>query len=215
MKYIKKLIIVDAVQRTGNNIEEIKSFLDENGGVYTITDNSLVINTLEGDMLASLGDYIIKGIHGEFYPCKPDIFKETYDQVNVEIKGKVNITDNNNTKIIYNKIVRDNIPKIIKEKHEKAIVKYRVITDKKELIKALCDKMIEEVNELAKTLDETDLEYMSELCDVHDILNEIDTISIDNAEDARKLHAVRRDKVGKRGRFENHIFLESVEYENK
>ena len=215
MKYMKKLIIVDAVQRTGNNIEEIKSFLDENGGVYTITDNSLVINTLEGDMLASLGDYIIKGIHGEFYPCKPDIFKETYDQVNVEIKGKVNITDNNNTKIIYNKIVRDNIPKIIKEKHEKAIVKYRVITDKKELIKALCDKMIEEVNELAKTLDETDLEYMSELCDVHDILNEIDTISIDNAEDARKLHAVRRDKVGKRGRFENHIFLESVEYENK
>ena len=215
MKYMKKLIIVDAVQRTGNNIEEIKSFLDENGGVYTITDNSLVINTLEGDMLASLGDYIIKGIHGEFYPCKPDIFKETYDQVNVEIKGKVNITDNNNTKIIYNKIVRDNIPEIIKEKHEKAIVKYRVITDKKELIKALCDKMIEEVNELAKTLDETDLEYMSELCDVHDILNEIDTISIDNAEDARKLHAVRRDKVGKRGRFENHIFLESVEYENK
>ena len=215
MKYMKKLIIVDAVQRTGNNIEEIKSFLDENGGAYTITDNSLVINTLEGDMLASLGDYIIKGIHGEFYPCKPDIFKETYDLVNVEIKGKVNITDNNNTKIIYNKIVRDNIPEIIKEKHEKAIVKYRVITDKKELIKALCDKMIEEVNELAKTLDETDLEYMSELCDVHDILNEIDTISIDNAEDARKLHAVRRDKVGKRGRFENHIFLESVEYENK
>ena len=215
MKYMKKLIIVDAVQRTGNNIEEIKSFLDENGGVYTITDNSLVINTLEGDMLASLGDYIIKGIHGEFYPCKPDIFKETYDQVNIEVNGKVNITDNNNTKIIYNKIVRDNIPEIIKEKHEKAIIKYRVITDKKELIKALCDKMIEEVNELAKALNGTDLAYMSELCDVHDILNEIDTISIDNAEDARKLHAVRRDKVGKRGKFENHIFLESVEYENK
>lgn len=215
MKYMKKLIIVDAVQWTGNNIEEIKSFLDENGGVYTITDNSLIINTLEGDMLASLGDYIIKGIHGEFYPCKPDIFKEIYDLVNIKVNGNVNITDNNNTKIIYNKIVRDNIPEIIKEKHEKAIVKYRVITDKKELIKALCDKMVEEINELVKALDETDLAYMSELCDVHDVLNEIDTISIDNAEDARKLHAVRRDKVGKRGRFENHIFLESVEYENK
>ena len=215
MKYMKKLIIVDAVQRTGNNIEEIKSFLDENGGVYTITDNSFVINTLEGNMLASLGDYIIKGIHGEFYPCKPDIFKETYDQVNVRINGKVNITDNDNTKIIYNKIVRDNVPEIIKEKHEKAIVKYRVITDKKELVKALCNKLIEEVNELAKASDEIDSEYMSELCDVHDILNEIDSISIDNAEDARKLHAVRRDKVGKRGKFENHIFLESVEYENK
>ena len=215
MKYMKKLIIVDAVQWTGNNMEEIKSFLDENGGVYTINNNSFIINTLEGNMLASLGDYIIKGIHGEFYPCKPDIFKETYDLVNIKVNGKVNITDNNNTKIIYNKIVRDNVPEIIKEKHEKAIIKYRVITDKKELIKALCDKMIEEVNELAKALNGTDLAYMSELCDVHDILNEIDTISIDNAEDARKLHAVRRDKVGKRGKFENHIFLESVEYENK
>ena len=215
MKYMKKLIIVDAVQRTGNNIEEIKSFLDENGGVYTITSNGFIISTLEGDMLASLGDYIIKGVHGELYPCKPDIFKETYDQVNIEIKGKVNITDNDNTKIIYNKIVRDNVPEIIKEKHEKAIVKYRVITDKKELIKALCNKLIEEVNELAEASDEIDSEYMSELCDVHDILNEIDSISIDNAEDARKLHAVRRDKVGKRGKFENHIFLESVEYENK
>ena len=215
MKYMKKPIIVDAVQRTGNNIEEIKSFLDENGGAYTITGNNLVINTLEGNMLASLGDYIIKGIHGELYPCKPDIFKETYDQVNVEIKGKVNITDNDNTKIIYNKIVRDNVPEIIKEKHEKAIVKYRVITDKKELIKALCNKLIEEVNELTESLDKTDLEYMSELCDVHDILNEIDSISINNAEDARRLSAIRRDKVGKRGKFEKHIFLESVEYENK
>ena len=81
MKYMKKLIIVDAVQWTGNNIEEIRSFLDENGGAYTITDNSFVINTLEGDMLASLGDYIIKGVHGELYPCKPDIFKETYEKI--------------------------------------------------------------------------------------------------------------------------------------
>ena len=77
------------------------------------------------------------------------------------------------------------------------------------------NKLIEEVNELAEASDEIDSEYISELCDVHDILNEIDSISIDNAEDARKLHAVRRDKVGKRGKFENYIFLESVEYENK
>ena len=100
MKYMKKLIIVDAVQWTGDNVEEIKTFLDENGGAYTITDNGFVINTLEGNMLASLGDYIIKGVHGELYPCKPDIFKETYDQVNVRINGKVNITDNDNIKII-------------------------------------------------------------------------------------------------------------------
>ena len=84
MKYMKKLIIVDAVQRTGNNIEEIKSFLDENGGVYTITSNGFIINTLEGDMLASLGDYIIKGVHGELYPCKADIFKQTYEEVKTD-----------------------------------------------------------------------------------------------------------------------------------
>ena len=40
---------------------------------------SLVIHTLEGDHHANPGDYIIKGIHGEFYPCKPDIFEKTYD----------------------------------------------------------------------------------------------------------------------------------------
>ncbi len=40
---------------------------------------SLVIPTLEGDMIVSLGDYVIKGIEGEFYPCKPDIFASTYE----------------------------------------------------------------------------------------------------------------------------------------
>ena len=39
----------------------------------------LYIQTLEGEMHASVGDYIIKGVNGEFYPCKPDIFKKTYD----------------------------------------------------------------------------------------------------------------------------------------
>lgn len=41
----------------------------------------LMIETLEGTMIANVGDYIIKGVHGEFYPCKPDIFKETYDLI--------------------------------------------------------------------------------------------------------------------------------------
>lgn len=41
----------------------------------------IVIKTLEGDMMASFGDYIIKGVKGEFYPCKPDVFKMTYEQV--------------------------------------------------------------------------------------------------------------------------------------
>lgn len=41
----------------------------------------IVINTLEGDMIASVGDWIIKGVAGEFYPCKPDIFEQTYEAV--------------------------------------------------------------------------------------------------------------------------------------
>ena len=43
--------------------------------------SDLLIQTLEGEMIASKGDYIIKGIKGEIYPCKPDIFKDTYDLV--------------------------------------------------------------------------------------------------------------------------------------
>lgn len=47
-----------------------------------LSNEGMVIKTLEGDMLASFGDYIIKGVNGEFYPCKPDIFHKTYDKVN-------------------------------------------------------------------------------------------------------------------------------------
>lgn len=42
---------------------------------------TIMIPTLEGDMIASLGDYIIKGVNNEFYPCKPDIFEKTYEKV--------------------------------------------------------------------------------------------------------------------------------------
>lgn len=45
------------------------------------TDKEIVIHTLEGDMTASVGDYIITGINGEKYPCKPDIFEKTYDEI--------------------------------------------------------------------------------------------------------------------------------------
>ncbi len=58
-KYVKKPIIVDAYQ----------------------TDKEMIIHTLEGDMKADPGDYIITGVHGEKYPCKPDIFKKTYKEV--------------------------------------------------------------------------------------------------------------------------------------
>lgn len=80
-KYIKKRVQVTAVQWDGRNFDEISKF--SNGEVSLLSENSdkLVIHTLEGEMHASKGDYIIKGVLGELYPCKPEAFKKTYDKV--------------------------------------------------------------------------------------------------------------------------------------
>ena len=57
---------------------------------YEDPDNPVLkIPTLEGVMTAQVGDYIIKGVHGEFYPCKPDIFKETYEPSGLSVDGKL------------------------------------------------------------------------------------------------------------------------------
>lgn len=82
-KYVKRPITVEAVQWTGDNRRDIWDFCSL---AYFNTDFEsgnlkLMIRTLEGVMEASEGDFIIKGIQGEFYPCKPDIFKETYDEL--------------------------------------------------------------------------------------------------------------------------------------
>ena len=77
-KYVKKPVTIEAIQYNGDNYLEICNFVGE-GLDWTYGSRSLIIKTLEGDHYASIGDYIIKGIKGEFYPCKPDIFKETYD----------------------------------------------------------------------------------------------------------------------------------------
>ena len=58
-KYRKKPVVIEAYQ----------------------TDKEMIIHTLEGDMKASVGDYIITGVNGEQYPCKPDIFEKTYEPV--------------------------------------------------------------------------------------------------------------------------------------
>lgn len=94
-KYRKKPVVIEAIQLKVDNFDAVCDFMgetpvpkhnpdfgiDEHGntnepylGVY--------IETLEGKMLASYGDYIIKGVNGEFYPCKPDIFEKTYDKAN-------------------------------------------------------------------------------------------------------------------------------------
>lgn len=78
MKYRKKPVEVNAIQWNGNNALEILSFCNE---AYIDVDNyTLKIKTLEGVMVANRGDYVIKGIQGEFYPCKPGIFEMTYEK---------------------------------------------------------------------------------------------------------------------------------------
>lgn len=86
MKYRKKPVVIEAIQFTQNNFPEIKSFtngLAHSFGIRNSRDMavSCIVPTLEGDHIATEGDYIIKGVKGEFYPCKPDIFEKTYEMV--------------------------------------------------------------------------------------------------------------------------------------
>ena len=87
MKFRKKPVIIEAVQWNGQNFLKngspddnilVKGF---NDSAITFDEVDLKIKTLEGIMTANLGDYIIQGIQGEIYPCKPDIFEATYEQV--------------------------------------------------------------------------------------------------------------------------------------
>ena len=80
-KYIKKPIEIEAVLYDGS-----KKSIDTINGMsstraITLSGEGLLIKTLEGDMTANVGDYVIKGIKGELYPCKPDIFHASYDLI--------------------------------------------------------------------------------------------------------------------------------------
>lgn len=98
MKFRKKPVVIDAMQFDGSNFSEIAEFCSQIVEVRATqsklpirdcqvirenndTDNYIVIRTLEGDMKARKDDWIICGVSGEFYPCKPDIFEETYEPV--------------------------------------------------------------------------------------------------------------------------------------
>lgn len=81
-KYRKKPINIEAVQWTGTNQTEIESFVGSFASFVPYgTACRLMIHTLEGDMLAKVWDYIIKGVDGDFYPCKKAIFEKTYEEV--------------------------------------------------------------------------------------------------------------------------------------
>jgi len=80
-QFRKKPVVIDAVQWTGDNVAEINNFAA--GHIHgAITPHQyFTVGTLEGAHTASVGDWIIKGVAGEFYPCKPDIFQRTYEAV--------------------------------------------------------------------------------------------------------------------------------------
>ena len=87
-KYRKKPVIIDAIQLTSESLMDCISFIYPDISVIdhqtliTIRKNKfLYIETFEGDMKAQFGDYIIKGVQGEVYLCKPDIFEATYEKV--------------------------------------------------------------------------------------------------------------------------------------
>jgi hypothetical protein len=86
-KFRKKPVETEAIQWTGENQLQVSIFMAESKeigwrpskpyGPYDV----IVIHTLEGNIEAQVGDWIIKGVKGEFYPCKPDIFALTYEEV--------------------------------------------------------------------------------------------------------------------------------------
>ena len=81
-KFRKKPVVIEAVQWHGANVAEIEQFTE--GKAAGLKDGSggidrFLISTLEGDHIANLNDFIIRGVKGEFYPCKPDIFALTYE----------------------------------------------------------------------------------------------------------------------------------------
>lgn len=87
-KYRKRPVEVEAIQFDGWNWREVYQFMSDKPLWFTQDlrkEEYLLIDTLEGVMKAKVGDYIIKGVHGEFYPCKPDIFHETYEDLNTSI----------------------------------------------------------------------------------------------------------------------------------
>lgn len=88
MKYQKKPVIIEAFQYDGDMLDRDGNYYvpvwaqeaHKAGVLFCKNAGEMYVNTLEGDMHVSVGDYIIKGVHGEIYPCKPDIFAETYER---------------------------------------------------------------------------------------------------------------------------------------
>ncbi len=94
MKYRKKPVVIDAMILREDNVFQVTEFIDgkkpdvrsdiaadkwQDYVRLVKANEGMIIKTLEGEHIADFGDYIIRGVKGEFYPCKPDIFTLTYD----------------------------------------------------------------------------------------------------------------------------------------
>lgn len=111
-KYCKKPVVIEAIQYfREENIHEVQEFFGDGNGrelYYNPEDNEYYIKTLEGDHKVSYGDFIIRGINGEFYPCKPDIFEKTYEKVEYIMKNEQTQHPPNQEQIRKYQVIRDN-----------------------------------------------------------------------------------------------------------
>jgi hypothetical protein len=82
-KYRKRPVVIEAKQYDGSEAsrDEILTWGDGSDTPMSVDANGITIDTLEGQHRVSVGDFVIRGVKGEFYPCKPDIFVATYEPV--------------------------------------------------------------------------------------------------------------------------------------
>lgn len=79
LRCVKKPVEVQVMLCNSSTVRWVARWINNNGGEARIDEGQLYISTLEGEMWARFGDYVIRDVQGEFYPCKPDIFEATYD----------------------------------------------------------------------------------------------------------------------------------------
>lgn len=81
MKYRRKPVVVDAIQWTGDNYAEIFEFTEGKAYLSSSHSSTLIVETLEGNMVADKGCYIIRGVNGDYCPCEENFFNKIYEQV--------------------------------------------------------------------------------------------------------------------------------------
>ena len=83
MKYRKKPVVIEAIQLDESTLSQDEIIRWSDNKILKGPDGSLIIPTLEGNMRAVSGDFVIRGVKGEYYPCKPDIFYATYETYDI------------------------------------------------------------------------------------------------------------------------------------